>query len=131
MPALLAAGAGAARLVAPVVVAEGAVVGHVGVQGGPGQRLARLIRADPRAHRLRSAMSARVGVEEGHVGGREVLESGTTDARAMQVARAGVPAGCLSIPTRYVHSPSEMVDTGDVQNSVKLLVALLSAPVDM
>jgi len=62
---------------------------------------------------------------------REVLEGGTTDARAIQVAHAGVPAGCLSVPTRYVHSPSEMVDTGDVQNSVKLLVALLSAPVDL
>jgi endoglucanase len=62
---------------------------------------------------------------------REVLEGGTTDARAIQVARAGVPAGCLSVPTRYVHSPSEMVDTRDVQNSVKLLVALLSAPVDL
>ena len=62
---------------------------------------------------------------------REVLEGGTTDARAIQVARAGVPAGCLSVPTRYVHSPSEMVDTADVENSVKLLVALLSAPVDL
>jgi putative aminopeptidase FrvX len=60
---------------------------------------------------------------------REILEGGTTDARALQVARAGVPAGCLSVPTRYVHSPSEMVDTSDVENSVKLLVALLSAPV--
>jgi endoglucanase len=55
----------------------------------------------------------------------------TTDARAIQMARAGVSAGCLSVPTRYVHSPSEMVDTGDVQNSVKLLVALLSAPVNL
>jgi endoglucanase len=61
----------------------------------------------------------------------EVLEGGTTDARAIQLARAGVPAGCLSIPTRYIHSPSEMVDTGDVENSVKLLVALASAPVHL
>lgn len=61
----------------------------------------------------------------------EVLEGGTTDARAMQLARAGVLAGCVSIPTRYIHSPSEMVDYNDVQNSVKLLVALLSAPVKM
>jgi putative aminopeptidase FrvX len=59
----------------------------------------------------------------------EVLEGGTTDARAIQMARAGVPAGCLSIPTRYIHSPSEMVDYGDVQNSVKLLIALISQPV--
>jgi putative aminopeptidase FrvX len=55
----------------------------------------------------------------------EVLEAGTTDARAMQVSRAGVPTGCLSIPCRYIHSPSEMVDYNDVQNGVKLLVELL------
>ena len=62
---------------------------------------------------------------------REVLLGGTTDAKAMQVARAGVPAGCISIPSRYVHSPSEMVDYNDVQNAVKLLVAMLSVPVDL
>lgn len=56
----------------------------------------------------------------------EILERGGTDARAIQLTRAGVPAGCLSIPCRYVHAPSEMVDTNDVQNAVKLLVALVS-----
>jgi endoglucanase len=61
---------------------------------------------------------------------REVLEGGTTDARAMQLTRAGIPAGCLSVPTRYVHSPSEMVDMQDLENSVKLLVAMLAKPVD-
>lgn len=62
---------------------------------------------------------------------REVLLVGSTDARAIQLARAGVPAGCLSIPVRYVHSPSEMVDFADVQNSVKLLTALLRAKIDL
>jgi tetrahedral aminopeptidase len=61
----------------------------------------------------------------------EVLEGGSTDARAMQLARAGVPAGCLSVPCRYIHSPSEMVDYQDVQNSVSLLVELLKNPVDL
>ncbi|MCU0485246.1 MAG: M42 family metallopeptidase [Anaerolineales bacterium] len=60
----------------------------------------------------------------------EVLEFGTTDARAIQVTRAGVPAGCLSIPCRYIHSPSEMVDFRDVQNGVRLLVEMLSQPVE-
>lgn len=55
----------------------------------------------------------------------EVLEGGTTDARAIQLTRAGVPAGCISIPCRYVHAPSEMVDYNDVQNAVQLLLALL------
>ena len=59
----------------------------------------------------------------------EILEGGTTDARAMQITRAGVPAGCVSIPCRYIHSPSEMVDIRDVEASVKLLVELLSKPV--
>jgi putative aminopeptidase FrvX len=62
---------------------------------------------------------------------REILEGGSTDARPIQVTRSGVPAGCLSIPTRYVHTSSEMVDYEDVKNSVKLLVAMLSAPVNL
>ncbi len=62
---------------------------------------------------------------------REVLVRGTTDASVIQVSRAGVPAGCLSIPTRYVHSPSEVVDFGDVEAAVKLLGSALSAPIDI
>jgi len=59
----------------------------------------------------------------------EILERGGTDTRSIQLTRAGVPAGCLSIPCRYIHSPSEMVDYNDVQNAVRLMVALLSNPV--
>ncbi len=60
---------------------------------------------------------------------REVLERGTTDAASIQIARGGVPSGCLSIPCRYIHSPSEMVDMDDLQNAVVLLKALLSEPI--
>ena len=61
----------------------------------------------------------------------EVLTAGGTDGRAIQMTRAGVPAGCISIPCRYIHSPSEMVDADDVENSVKLLVKLLSEPIEL
>ena len=61
----------------------------------------------------------------------EVLTGGTTDASVMQLTRAGVIAGCVSIPSRFVHSPSEMVDYNDVQNAVALLLALLSSPIDI
>lgn len=61
----------------------------------------------------------------------EVLEAGGTDTAAMQRARAGVPAGCLSIPCRYIHTPSEMVDYGDVQGAVRLLREMLSGPVEI
>jgi endoglucanase len=62
---------------------------------------------------------------------REVLLLGGTDARAIQLTRAGVPTGCLSVPVRYVHSPSEMVDYADMQNAVRLLTAVLRTPVDL
>jgi endoglucanase len=61
----------------------------------------------------------------------EVLTAGGTDGRAIQLTRSGVPAGCVSIPCRYIHSPSEMVDSDDVENAVKLLVKLLSQPIDL
>ncbi|MCI0397664.1 MAG: M42 family metallopeptidase [Chloroflexi bacterium] len=61
----------------------------------------------------------------------EVLEGGSTDARAMQIASAGCAAGCISIPCRYVHSQSEIVDAADVENSVKLLVEILGRPIEL
>lgn len=59
----------------------------------------------------------------------EVLEFGGTDAGAIHTTQAGVPSGCVSIPTRYVHTPAEMVDAGDLRACVDLLVEALSAPV--
>ena len=59
---------------------------------------------------------------------REVLDGGTTDAAAIQKSRAGVATGCISIPCRYIHSPSEMVCYSDVLAAVKLLKALLLKP---
>ncbi len=62
---------------------------------------------------------------------REVANMGGTDARAIQLTHAGVPVMTLSIPCRYVHSPSEMVDYKDVQNTVKLLVKLLEKNIEI
>lgn len=62
---------------------------------------------------------------------REVLLAGSTDARAIQTSRGGVRAGTVSIPTRYVHTASEMVDMADMHNAVRLLVALLEGPIDL
>jgi len=45
-----------------------------------------------------------------------------TDARALQMGRGGVATGLVSIPLRYMHTPSELVDLEDVENCVKLLV---------
>jgi endoglucanase len=61
----------------------------------------------------------------------EVLSGGTTDAAAIQLARSGVPAGCVSIACRYFHTQSEMVDMDDVENAVQLLLAVLEQPIDL
>jgi putative aminopeptidase FrvX len=61
----------------------------------------------------------------------EVLAWGSTDAAAIQLSRGGVPAGCVSIACRYVHTPSEMVDIDDVENAVKLLLAVLEGPIEI
>lgn len=46
-----------------------------------------------------------------------------TDARVIQMARGGVATGLVSIPLRYMHTPSEMVDLQDVEYTVQLLSA--------
>jgi putative aminopeptidase FrvX len=61
----------------------------------------------------------------------EVLAWGSTDAAAIQLSRGGVAAGCVSIACRYVHTPSEMVDVDDVENAVKLLLAVLEGPIEI
>ncbi len=83
--------------------------------------------ADPRVVQwmIRAAEKHRIPYQ------REVLLMGGTDARAIQLTRAGVPAGCISVPVRYVHSPSEMVDYSDLQNAVRLLTAILHTPIDL
>lgn len=59
----------------------------------------------------------------------EVLEAGGTDSGAIHLTKGGIPAGVISIPTRYVHSPSEMINIQDVEAAVDLLVALLEGSV--
>ena len=51
----------------------------------------------------------------------EIMRDGGTDAGAIHLTRAGIKTGGISVPTRYVHSPSEMASVSDIENSVKLL----------
>jgi putative aminopeptidase FrvX len=54
----------------------------------------------------------------------EVVTGSThTDADAYHLSRAGIPTGLVSIPTRYIHTPTELVSLDDVENAVRLLVA--------
>lgn len=56
----------------------------------------------------------------------EILPFGGTDASAMQ--RHGRGAVCtLSVPTRYVHSPSEIIHKKDIEATISLLVKFIEA----
>ena len=55
----------------------------------------------------------------------EILEYGGTDTASIQLTGTGIPAGCISIPTRYIHSMSETCSMSDVENAARLLTALL------
>lgn len=83
--------------------------------------------ADPHVVALMKAAAEKAGIPCQ----LEILKVGTTDARVIQVSGAGVPAGCLSIPTRYIHSPSEMAELGDIQGAEKLLSEILRNPVEL
>ena len=52
-----------------------------------------------------------------HAAGRDT----GTDADAIHIAREGVATGLVSIPNRYMHSPSEMVSLTDVNNVAELI----------
>ncbi|MEA1936819.1 MAG: M42 family metallopeptidase [Patescibacteria group bacterium] len=50
-----------------------------------------------------------------------VLEGGTTDAAIINLTRQGIPSGGISIATRYIHSPVEVLSLKDVQSCAKLV----------
>ena len=49
-----------------------------------------------------------------------------TDADAIHLARGGVPTGLVSVPNRYMHSPSEMVALSDLFRTAELLAAFVA-----
>ena len=52
---------------------------------------------------------------------REILQFGGTDTAMLQKSRAGAAVGAVSVPTRYIHSPSEMCAVRDVEQTAQLL----------
>lgn len=46
---------------------------------------------------------------------------------AIHQSRAGVYTGGISIPTRYVHTPLEVADLGDVEACAALVAAFAQA----
>ncbi|MTI48141.1 M42 family metallopeptidase [Sporosalibacterium faouarense] len=61
----------------------------------------------------------------------EVLEYGGTDSGAIHLTREGVPSGVISIPTRYIHSSSEVASKEDINNSIELLIKIIEKNIEL
>ncbi|MCD8317222.1 MAG: M42 family metallopeptidase [Eggerthellaceae bacterium] len=48
-----------------------------------------------------------------------------TDAQVIQVSKSGIPAGLVSIPLRYMHTPSEVIALSDLENAVELIARFI------
>lgn len=61
---------------------------------------------------------------------KSVSRIGGTDAGPIHQTRAGVYTGGICIPCRYVHTPTELVDLGDVQACADLAAAFAVSKLD-
>jgi endoglucanase len=51
-----------------------------------------------------------------------VGSGGTTDASSIHLTKEGIPTGTVSIATRYIHSPVEVLDIADIDACISLIV---------
>ena len=93
-------------------------MGDIRVAQGPS-----LARGAPLSERVFDLLEETAKQEEIAYGIDVVRGSTHTDADAYHLSRAGIPTGLVSIPTRYIHTPTELVSLDDVENAVRLLVA--------
>ena len=106
--------------------------GDAGIGGraelGGGAMIAR----GPTLNRLVGDGLVAIAERDGIAHGFEVATRGTfTDADELHLVRAGVPTGLVSVPVRYVHSPTELCALADVEAVVQLVTAYaLSLPRD-
>ncbi len=56
----------------------------------------------------------------------KTLLGGGTDAGAIHMANAGAPAAVISVPCRYIHSPSAYLNREDYENTLRLVQAALN-----
>jgi endoglucanase len=56
----------------------------------------------------------------------EAAPGGTgTDANAMQLNRAGMATGLISVPLRYMHTPCELLSLDDIENAARLMAGFV------
>ncbi len=76
------------------------------------------------SHRLVELLT-RIAEEEGIPHQFHVANRGGTDTGSLQLSGDGAIAGCVSIPTRYVHSSVEACHPDDIDNAARLVAAFV------
>ncbi|MBD3197134.1 MAG: M20/M25/M40 family metallo-hydrolase [Candidatus Lokiarchaeota archaeon] len=56
---------------------------------------------------------------------------GRTDAGKIHLTREGVPSSVVSVPCRYIHSPTSLLKLEDISNTIKLLDSFLRNPANV
>jgi endoglucanase len=56
---------------------------------------------------------------------------GGTNAGIFHKMHKGIPSGCISVPSRYIHSPIAMIRISDVIATIKTLFAILTKPIEI
>jgi endoglucanase len=67
----------------------------------------------------------RLAVDRGIPHQFHVAVRGGTDTQSLQLAGGGAIAGCVSIPSRYVHSSVEVCHPEDIEAAVRLVAAAI------
>lgn len=94
-----------------VTLGEGAVIAH-----------------GPQINRKLNEMIKKVATSKKHKLQEELCPRRTgTDADTMKFTGAGVPIALISLPLRYMHSPSEIVSLNDIESEVKLIVDFIKS----
>lgn len=57
----------------------------------------------------------------------DVSDGGTTDATAISLTREGIPSGVISVTTRYLHSPVEVLSLKDMESCADLIAHAVRA----
>ena len=57
----------------------------------------------------------------------QVGNGGNTDATAISITRSGIPTGVVTVPTRYIHSPVEVLSLRDIEQGAALVAAAIES----
>jgi endoglucanase len=91
-------------------------IGDIKLGGGP--EITRGANINPAVFKLLEKTAKELGIPYQI----QAAPGGTgTDANVIQLNRAGVATGLISVPLRYMHTPNEIINLDDIENAARLI----------